>query len=103
MSELPPALHDLALASAGQLRRAVAEFGNVCYANSLGMESSVLTGLIWSTVPEIEIFTVDTGRLFPETDDLIDRMQRRYGRTILIHYPDAGALAAVPALPAAHE
>ena len=92
MSELPAPLHDLAQLSLRQLRQAVTEFGNVCYANSLGSESIVLTDLIWGGVPEIEIFTVDTGRLFPETYDLIERIQRHYGRTLRIHYPDTGAL-----------
>jgi phosphoadenosine phosphosulfate reductase len=71
-----------------QLRIAVSEFKNVCYANSLGAESVVLTDLIWSFVPEIEVFSIDTGRLFPETFDLIERLQIRYGRTLRIYYPE---------------
>ena len=34
-----------------RLRAAVAEYNNVCYANSLGSESMVLTDLIWGAVP----------------------------------------------------
>jgi len=85
--ELPKSLRDRAEDSISQLRRAVSEFKNVCYANSLGSESVVLTDLIWGAVPEIEIFSIDTGRLYPETYDLIDRIQQRYGRALTIYYP----------------
>jgi phosphoadenosine phosphosulfate reductase len=92
MSEIPPALHERADRSIRQLQDAVAEYTTVCYASSLGSESVVLTDLIWSAVPEIEIITVDTGRLFPETYELIDQIQQRYGRAMRIYYPDASEL-----------
>ncbi len=92
MIELPESLRKRAEDSISQLRSAVAEYRNVCYANSLGAESVVLTDLIWEAVPQIEIFSIDTGRLFPETYDLIERLQQRYGRTMRIYYPDAADL-----------
>ena len=92
MSELSKGLRDLAEDSISQLRAAVAEYKNVCYANSLGSESMVLTDLIWGAVPDIEIFSIDTGRLYPETYDLIERVQQRYGRTLRIYFPDASKL-----------
>ncbi len=66
MSDLPEELRHRADDSISQLRAAVTEYTNVCYASSLGAESMVLTDLIWGSVPEIEIFSIDTGRLFPE-------------------------------------
>jgi phosphoadenosine phosphosulfate reductase len=72
-----------------QLQDSLSEFKKVCYANSLGAESVVLTDLIWSCVPDIQIFSVDTGRLYPETYDLIERLQNRYGRSLRIYYPQA--------------
>lgn len=92
VSELPDSLRARAEDSISQLRGVVAEYKNVCYANSLGSESMVLTDLIWGSVPEIEIFSVDTGRLYPETYDLIERVQRRYGRNLRMYYPDAADL-----------
>jgi phosphoadenosine phosphosulfate reductase len=96
--DLPSPLSALATESLGQLRAAVAEYKNVSYANSLGSESMVLTDLIWSAEPElvpaVDVFTVDTGRLFPETYDLIDRLQQRYGRPLRILYPDSAELEA---------
>jgi len=106
MVELSKALQARAQDSVSQLKSALKEFKNVCYANSLGPESMVLTDLIWgsvsgtqpgavsetSAVSEIEIFSVDTGRLYPETYDLIERVQKRYGRALRIYYPEASDL-----------
>src|SRR6202163_240392 len=92
LTPLPKALRERAEDSISQLQGAVAEFKNVCYANSLGSESIVLTDLIWGSVPEIEIFSIDTGRLYPETYDLIERVQQRYGRTLTIYYPKTSEL-----------
>jgi phosphoadenosine phosphosulfate reductase len=100
MAELSTALRERAQDSVSQLERALAEFKNVCYANSLGPESMVLTDLVWSAgtgsdagrLREIEIFSIDTGRLYPETYDLIERVQRHFGRTLRIYYPEAQQL-----------
>lgn len=94
MSDLPQALQIRAANSIKQLREAVAEYKNVTYANSLGSESVVLTDLIWSAVADIEIFTIDTGRLYPQTYDLIERLQRHYDRRLRIYYPNAEAVEA---------
>jgi phosphoadenosine phosphosulfate reductase len=92
LSELSTGLRERAESSISLLRAAVVEYRDVCYANSLGPESMVLTDLIWTTLPEIEIFTIDTGRLFPETYDLMERVQQRYGRSLRIYYPEAARL-----------
>lgn len=70
------------------LRAAVREYGKVVYSNSLGAESMVLTDLIWTEVPQIEIFTLDTGRLHEETYNLIERLERRYQRRMKVYVPD---------------
>jgi phosphoadenosine phosphosulfate reductase len=49
------------------LRQSVKDYRKVVYASSLGAESIVLTDLIWTHVPQIEIFSIDTGRLHEET------------------------------------
>jgi phosphoadenosine phosphosulfate reductase len=79
------------------LRAAVRDYRKVVYSNSLGAESMVLTDLIWTQVPEIEIFTLDTGRLPEETINLIERLERRYQRRMRIYYPDPGTLEALVA------
>jgi phosphoadenosine phosphosulfate reductase len=92
MFELSKGLRERAENSISQLSSAVSEFKNVCYANSLGAESMVLTDLIWTAVPQIDIFSIDTGRLYPETYDLIERLQRRYQRTLTLYYPQTEPL-----------
>jgi phosphoadenosine phosphosulfate reductase len=84
-------------ASLAILRAAVRDYGKVVYSSSLGAESIVLTDLIWKHVPQIEIFTLDTGRLPEETLNLIERLERKYNRRIRIYYPDPAALEAVVA------
>jgi len=75
-----------------QLSAAVCQYGRVIYSNSLGAEAMVLTDIIWSHVPEIEIFSIDTGRLHEETYEVLEKLQRRYKRKIRVVYPDAQAL-----------
>jgi phosphoadenosine phosphosulfate reductase len=89
VSVLSKALRKRADDSVSLLRAAVSEYGDVCYANSLGAESMVLTDLIRGAVPQVEMFTIDTGRLFPETYELIARIRHRYGHEVLrIYYPE---------------
>ncbi len=89
MADLPKSLRKRAEDSVSVLRGAVAEYKNVCYANSLGAESMVLMDLISKSAPQVEMFTIDTGRLFPETYELIARLQHRYGLGVMrIYYPE---------------
>jgi phosphoadenosine phosphosulfate reductase len=74
------------------LAEAVRLHGRVVYANSLGAEAMVLTDIIWTSVPEIDIVSVDTGRLHEETYELLEKLERRYKRSIRMVYPDAKAL-----------
>lgn len=91
---LSPRLTSLQRASAELLQRAVADYGDVVYSNSLGIEAMVLTDIICSFAPRIEIFTLDTGRLHDETLALLDRVERRYERRIRVYYPEAAAIEA---------
>ena len=74
------------------LGRELEAHGGLVYANSLGAEAMVLTDIIWTYLPRIDVFSIDTGRLHEETYELLERVQRRYGRTIRVVYPDAAAL-----------
>ena len=75
-----------------QLEGAVAQHGRLIYSNSLGAEAMVLTDIIWTHLPQIDMFSIDTGRLYEETYELLERLERRYRRTIRMVYPDAAAL-----------
>jgi phosphoadenosine phosphosulfate reductase len=74
------------------LAAAVREHERVVYANSLGSEAMVLTDIIASHLPQIEIFSIDTGRLPEQTHELLARLEERYGPRIRLVYPDAKAL-----------
>jgi len=74
------------------LGQALKQHGRLVYSNSLGAEAMVLTDIIWSHLPAIEVFSIDTGRLPEETYELLERLQRRYQRRIRVVCPDAAAL-----------
>jgi phosphoadenosine phosphosulfate reductase len=71
---------------------AVRRFGRVVYANSLGAEAMVLTDLICTDVPAIDIVSIDTGRLHEQTHELLEKLQRRYGNRIRVLHPEAAEL-----------
>jgi phosphoadenosine phosphosulfate reductase len=90
-------LEQKAVAVREQLAAAVQEYGRVVYSNSLGAEAMVLTDIIWTHVPAIDIFSIDTGRLHEETYEVMEKLQRRYKRKIRVVHPDAQALEALVA------
>lgn len=90
--QLSPRLQALLEQTRTQLQHAVHEYKDIVYSNSLGAEAMVLTDIIATYVPEIEMFTLDTGRLHDETLALLDRLERRYQRRIAVFYPDAKAI-----------
>src|SRR5438105_5223787 len=75
-----------------QLAAALARHGRLVYSNSLGAEAMVLTDIIATQLPGIDMFSIDTGRLYEETHELLEKLQRRYRRAIRVVYPDAAAL-----------
>lgn len=62
--------------------------GQIAFATSLGAEDQILTQMIASIKPDIKIFTLDTGRLFQETYDLIERTNSRYKINMEVIFPD---------------
>jgi phosphoadenosine phosphosulfate reductase len=77
------------------LLQAVSQYGKVVYANSLGAEAMVLTDIIWTHVPQIDMFSIDTGRLHQHTHDLLERLERRYRKRIKVVHPSAESLGAL--------
>ena len=75
-----------------RLAAALARHGRLVYSNSLGAEAMVLTDIIWTHLPQIDMFSIDTGRLHEETYGLLQKLQQRYSRKIRVVYPDARAL-----------
>ena len=63
--------------------------GQVVFSSSLGQEDQVLTDAICRNKLGIEIFTLDTGRLFYETYELIEKTNARYKTKLKIYFPAA--------------
>ena len=61
----------------------------IVLSSSMGQEDQVLTHMVCSHNRDAEIFTLDSGRLFPETYELIDRTNQHFGIRIRVYYPDA--------------
>ena len=56
--------------------------------HSLGAEDQVITHMIAQRKLKIKIFTLDTGRLFQETYDLMEITRKKYGIALDICFPD---------------
>jgi phosphoadenosine phosphosulfate reductase len=62
--------------------------GKIALSSSLSIEDQVLTDLVAKIDKQTRIFTLDTGRLFPETYSLIDSTNKKYGINIEVFFPD---------------
>ena len=62
--------------------------GKIALSSSLSIEDQVLTDLIVKIDPSTRIFTLDTGRLFPETYSLIDKTNIKYDIHLEVLFPD---------------
>ena len=60
----------------------------IVLSTSLGLEDQVLTEMVLRQKPDTEVFTLDTGRLFPETYDLIARTNKFFGIRMLTYFPE---------------
>lgn len=76
------------------LRQVSIEFGinNVTFANSFGAEDMVLTDIILKHALDIEIFSLDTGRLPAETYDLMSATEKHYNTKLNVYFPQADAI-----------
>ena len=74
------------------LNKAVRDYAPVTFANSLGAEDMVLADLIAKHQPNIEMFSLDTGRLPQETYDLMQEVRARYSIPLHIYFPDAAQI-----------
>lgn len=65
------------------------KYGNrMALSSSLSIEDQMLTDILYKLDSNTRVFTLDTGRLFPETYSLIDRTNLKYGRNLEIFFPD---------------
>ncbi len=93
---------DVALAAAPGLDarlRLIADqiSGRVAFSTSLGIEDqAVFAGIATANLP-FDVFTLETGRHFPETLETLATTEARYDRRIRIVFPDATEVEALVA------
>lgn len=59
----------------------------IVLSTSLGLEDQVLTEMVLRQNRDVNVFTLDTGRLFPETYDLIARTNKHFGIRMKTYFP----------------
>ncbi len=72
------------------LRRAID--GAIVFTHGFGIEGQLIFHWICERDLDIDVVTLDTGRLFPETYQLWAQTERHYGRRIRAIYPNRAAL-----------
>lgn len=65
---------------------------NVAFSTSLSWEDQVLTHAIFSQDLPVRVFTLDTGRLFPETYSVIESTRQRYQKELEVYFPEHRAV-----------
>ncbi|HWZ14258.1 MAG TPA: phosphoadenylyl-sulfate reductase [Mucilaginibacter sp.] len=66
--------------------------GQITFSTSFGWEDQVITHMIFSNKLPIKVFTLETGRLFPETYYVWNRTMEIYGQPVHAYYPNNEAL-----------
>src|SRR5262249_53929514 len=61
--------------------------GRLVFTTSFGLEDQAILHMLHEQAIDIDVVTLDTGRLFPETYALWAETERRYGRRIRAVYP----------------
>lgn len=94
-AELDRALAALSLDE--RLASVAALAGRSVFTTSLGIEDQVITAAIGLNRLDIHVATLETGRLFQETVDLIDETEARFDIAIARYRPDAADVEAYAA------
>lgn len=71
------------------LSKAVEQNSKVTFSTSLSLEDMLLTDVINQHNLPISLFTIDTGRLPPQTYDLMHLLKEQYHIPLAIYFPDA--------------
>jgi phosphoadenosine phosphosulfate reductase len=66
--------------------------GKIVFSSSLGFEDQVITHLIFSNNLSIQIFTLDTGRLFNESYSVLNSTLERYKKPITVMFPQTSEI-----------
>src|ERR1700712_1814063 len=64
----------------------------IVFSTSFGWEDQAITHMIFANNLPIKIFTLETGRLFPETYYVWNRTLEMYGKPVHAYYPNGELL-----------
>jgi phosphoadenosine phosphosulfate reductase len=80
----------IGLGPAEGLQWIAGRFGNTArFSTSLGLEDQVISYWIGTQQLPVEVFSLDTGRLFQESYDVLQLTRVKYHLPIKVYYPDA--------------
>ena len=91
LQELKNQLSDLSVEA--QLNKLASLFPEkIVFTTSLGIEDQVITHKIFTNNIDIKVITLDTGRLFPQTYDVLSNTIIKYKKKINIFFPEYEAI-----------
>lgn len=93
LSQLKQALEGLSLTEG--LSYMAENYGNVVFSSSFGQEDQVITDAIFKNNLTIKVFTLDTGRLFQETYELMDTTKNKYDKEFETYFPNTAKVEAL--------
>lgn len=71
------------------LKEITTQYGDkAAFSTSLSWEDQVISHHIFANNLPIRVFTLDTGRMFPETYNVLNRTKDRYGKVIEVFFPN---------------
>ena len=62
--------------------------GRVVFTSSFGIEDQAISHMIFENDIQVDVTTLDTGRLFPKTYKVFNETIKRYGKKINVYFPD---------------
>lgn len=70
------------------LKEVADKYGSkAAFSTSFSFEDQIITHAIFSLNLPINVFTLDTGRIFPETYSVLTSTRARYGKNIAVFFP----------------
>ena len=93
MQELITTLESLSLEDS--LKYITENYKNVVSSTSFGQEDQVITDVIFRDNLNIRVFTLDTGRLFQESYELMDATKTKYNKQFETYFPTTSKVEAL--------
>ena len=93
MEELITQLESLSLEDS--LKYITGNYKNVVFSTSFGQEDQVITDAIFRNNLNIRVFTLDTGRLFQESYELMDATKTKYNEQFETYFPNTSSVEAL--------